>query len=363
MALAMGDVERKLEGRVVFTQLDRPQFGFDVFTVDLPHNLNAIKTFELTVDKRLTDGTSINYNAQFVGTADAKLFLSQKKNHVFTTSESELDEIDAGAETVVFVSERSGSARIHLSAAAKTEKDDALRRLSMGPLKGIAGFFFDRPVINKERVFFVSTQEKPAHKPIASWCAVYSTCLRTGDTVRLTPQGVTDFSPSISPSGKGMAVASYGVTKEWEVVFKEDLADLYVFDAEDGSGRKMVAENGGWPSWADENTIYFHRRAPDGFWSIYRLNLLDAQSKSFIPFTAVMNPEIHHYNPFISADSLKLGFHRFRGEEAPDADTVVPFLEPVESPIPTLALQRINGYFPTFSPDASLVAKTAGFMS
>ncbi|KAH9330697.1 hypothetical protein KI387_002805, partial [Taxus chinensis] len=101
MALAMGDVERKFEGRVVFTQLDRPQFGFDVFTVDLPHNLNAIKTFELTVDKRLTDGTSINYNAQFVGAADAKLFLSQKQNHVFTTSESELDEIDAGAETVV----------------------------------------------------------------------------------------------------------------------------------------------------------------------------------------------------------------------------------------------------------------------
>ncbi|KAH9295912.1 hypothetical protein KI387_039500, partial [Taxus chinensis] len=117
---------------------------------------------------------------------------------------------------------------------------------------------------------------------------------------------------------------------------------------------------GGWlQSWADESTVYFHRRAEDGWWSIYRLNLdqavppeqitppsveaftpcasatgnwiavatrrpeskfkhieiFDLQSRSFIPVTASINPQIHHYNPFVSPDSLRVGFHRFRGED------------------------------------------------
>ncbi|KAH9330702.1 hypothetical protein KI387_002810 [Taxus chinensis] len=293
---------------------------------------------------------------------------------------------------------------IHLSVAAKTEKDDDLRRVSMGPLKGVAGFFFDRPIINNGRVFFVSTREKPAHKPIASWSAVYSTCLRTGNTVRLTPQGVADFSPSISPSGKRMAVASYGVTREWEVAYKEDLqTDLYVFDTEDGSGRKIVAGHGGMAElggrkynllpqtgsrrvvehiqtqtfWMQKYPIRPERITPPSVHGFHSLRFphgeLDSRrhSQSGDQVQAISRfstcsrnrlflsrpPSIQRFIttiPFLSADSLKLGFHRFRGEDAPNADTVVPFLERVESPIPTLALQRINGFFPAFSPDASL---------
>ncbi|KAH9326727.1 hypothetical protein KI387_006905, partial [Taxus chinensis] len=51
-----------------------------------------------------------------------------------------------------------------------------------------------------------------------------------------------------------------------------------------------------------------------------------------------------------------MGFHRFRGEDAKDADMVVPFLECVESPIPKLELHRINGSFSVFSSDGSLIA-------
>ncbi|KAH9331604.1 hypothetical protein KI387_003712, partial [Taxus chinensis] len=45
----------------------------------------------------------------------------------------------------------------------------------------------------------------------------------------------------------------------------------------------------------------------------------------------------------------------FRGEDAEDIDTVVPFLERVESPIPKLKLHKINSSFPAFSPDGSLI--------
>ncbi|GLJ17707.1 hypothetical protein SUGI_0308960 [Cryptomeria japonica] len=397
----MAVVERKLEGQVVFSEIGRTHYGFDVFTIDLPRDLNEVKSVKLK-DKRLTDGRSVNYNAQFVAIEDIKLFL-RHQDHDFAKSELEINDEE---ESLVFVSERTGSARIHLSAAIKTEEDNSSRRVTVGSLKEVGGFFFDRPLVNNGKVFFVSTREKPAYQAIGSWSAVYSTSLKTGATVRLTPPGVTDFSPSISPSGKWLMVASYGKTREWEMKHIEDLqTDLYVFSADDGSNRRMVAEWGGWPSWADENTVYFHRRAEDGWWSIYRLNLLDGaiqpkritppsvhaftpcashtgnwiavatrrpetkfrhieifdlQSKSFIPVTASTNPEIHHYNPFVSPDSSKLGFHRFRGEDAQEGDTMIPFLEHVESPIATLTMQRINGFFPTFSPDGSLIAFNPG---
>lgn len=51
--------------------------------------------------------------------------------------------------------------------------------------------------------------------------------------------------------------------------------DLYVFKAEDGSQRRMVINNAGWPTWADEDTVYFHRKAEDGWWSIFKVNVSD----------------------------------------------------------------------------------------
>lgn len=59
---------------------------------------------------------------------------------------------------------------------------------------------------------------------------------------------------------------------------REDKAlnlDLYVFKAEDGSQRRMVIKNIGWPAWADESTVYFHRLAEDGWWSIFKVNVSD----------------------------------------------------------------------------------------
>jgi hypothetical protein len=51
--------------------------------------------------------------------------------------------------------------------------------------------------------------------------------------------------------------------------------DLYIFRAEDGSQRRLVLRNGGWPSWADSSTVFFHRVAEDGWWSIFKVNPFD----------------------------------------------------------------------------------------
>ena len=83
----------------------------------------------------------------------------------------------------------------------------------------------------------------------------------------------------------------YGLTKDFVVVVDEgewvmaasqqgriwdgnrhDLhTDLYAFNAVDGANRRLVVKNGGWPSWADDNTVFFHRQSEDGWWSVYKI--------------------------------------------------------------------------------------------
>jgi Tol biopolymer transport system component len=55
----------------------------------------------------------------------------------------------------------------------------------------------------------VSTTE-PAEAPRRSWAAVFITHLPSGATRRLTPRGVADFSPVVSPSGEWTAAVSPG---------------------------------------------------------------------------------------------------------------------------------------------------------
>lgn len=69
---------------------------------------------------------------------------------------------------------------------------------------------------------------------------------------------------------------------EWEIEALN--LDLHVFKAEDGSERRMVIKNAGWPTWADESTVYFHRVADDGWWSIFRVNVSQQGLTPFIPY-------------------------------------------------------------------------------
>lgn len=60
---------------------------------------------------------------------------------------------------------------------------------------------YDRPSFAGSRVVYVSTKD-PIGIPRQSSTAVFSTDVKTGATNRLTPVGVTDYSPAASPSGK-----------------------------------------------------------------------------------------------------------------------------------------------------------------
>lgn len=264
----------------------------------------------------------------------------------------------------------------------------------------------DRPSLVGEYLVYVSTHEDSGVAR-TSWAAVYSTQLSTGLTRRLTPYGVADFSPAVSPSGVWTAVASYG-EKGWDGEVEELGTDIYVFSTQNGSSRVKVVEHGGWPSWADESTFYFHRRGEDGWWSVYRailpengllsvdsvvtervtppgihsftpaasvsdktfiavatrrpdsefrhIELFDVVSKSFKAVTQLVSPLAHHLNPFISSDSSRVGYHRCRGVGNNGRSSPDLFLENIESTKPGVSLLRIDGSFPSFSPDGSRIA-------
>lgn len=245
-----------------------------------------------------------------------------------------------------------------------------------------------------------------------SWSALYYSNLDAPNKniTRLTPRGVVDYSPAVSFSGKFVAVASYG-SRSWGGEFHELSTDIVVFSESDPDNRVVVCERGGWPSWSGDSKIYFHRQADDGWWSIFQIilpknldlsgfssapirvtppgvhcftpaamhdgkriavatrrrnknyrhiEIFDIESKTFSAVTELVNPSLHHYNPFVSLDSSLLGYHRFRGETG-RGERTIPHLDPVMSPINALRMLRLNGSFPAFSTAGDLIAFNQDF--
>lgn len=356
------------KGTVVFTTVGRPNYGFDLFTLQLEPTLGS--------EVQVTDGLSINFNGQFLD-----------DNHSF-----------------VFTSERSGSSRIYLTRPG-LPKPETLPSVP-------ASLFHDRPIIKNQVLYFISAHNQP-DRSFKSWSALYSTSLdakENKEPTRLSPYGSVDYSPAASLSGKFLAVSSYG-SRPWGGEFQELNTDIVVFEASQPNNRVVVCKQGGWPSWCCDSSIYFHHQADDGWWSIFRVDfpgnldfsgypisptritppglhcftpaalhdgkrivvatrqkgmkyrhieLFNVDSKTFLPITESLNPKFHHYNPFVSPDSKFIGYHRFRGESA-RGEMTIPNLEPVTSPIKNLRMVRLNGSFPSFSPDADLIAFNPGF--
>ncbi|KEH40612.1 uncharacterized protein [Medicago truncatula] len=354
-------------GTIVFSTIGRAQYGFDVFYTNLKNHSNH--------DHCLTDGISINFNAQFT---------------------------DDDQKTIVFVSERTGSPRFYLSKLGNEPE------LLPSPLNAV---FLDRPTIRNGKLYFVSTHEQP-NELFKSWTAVYSTAINSAGTstfTRLTPYGVVDYSPAVSLTGSLIAVASYG-TRRWNGEIRELETEIVVFEESVPENRVVVSERGGWPTWLGDSTLFFHKIAEDGWWSIFRIDLPDTnlngfpvpsvrvtppglhcftpvamhdgnhialatrrresdfrhieifnlETQTFQKITETINPNFHHYNPFISRDSCYLGYHRFRGESS-QGESTYPHLDPVKSLDPNIQLLRLNGSFPSFSPNGDFIAFNHGF--
>ncbi|PKU85646.1 uncharacterized protein LOC110100297 [Dendrobium catenatum] len=387
---------------IVFTTLGRSLYCFDIFaTLISPSSSQA--------ELQLTDGVSVNYNGFFPSSPSSLISLFN-----LSSSSSRTNNIEG----LIYVTERSGYSTIYLdiypSSSSPSNRRETLElrtRLHFALLPEHDGLpsvsMKDRPSLSGDRLIFVSTHE-PSHSPRQSWAAVYSTHLPTGSTTRLTPDDIADFSPAVSPSGRWTAVASSG-ERGWTGEVQELNTDIYVFKTSDGSARTLVVEHGGWPCWADDSTIYFHRKSSDEWWSVYRaalsthgdapllisieritppgfhaftpavsaaapgliavatrrassqfrhielIDLRDGNINAYIEVTRVISPNAHHFNPFFSPDARRIGYHRCRGSRNGGNPPLL--LENLKSLKPeTFSLFRIDGSFPSFSPDGRQIA-------
>lgn len=394
---------------IIFATLgSRTMYSFDTFT--LPLDSNSASVSEL----RLTDGHSLNFNGHFPTSVSSNLMQNEK------------EEEESPAIHLVYSTEREGVSTIYLDiiynfnsarreilqdSTESTHRVDRVqipllgRELSKNNSYGGVSMK-DRPNLVGDSLIYVSTHENPGVSR-TSWAAVYSTQLVTGLTRRLTPYGVADFSPAVSPSGVWTAVASLG-HKGWDGEVEELGTDIYVFLTRDGSKRVKVVEHGGWPSWADDFTLYFHRRGDDGWWSIYKailptnsqfsvdsvlthrvtppglhsftpsasttnknliavatrrpgsdyrhIEIFDLEAKEYKELTRPVTPNAHHFSPFFSPDSKRVGYHKCRGSTQGIHSEKALFLENLRSPTPEISLFRVDGSFPSLSPDGNRVA-------
>ncbi|MQM04398.1 hypothetical protein Taro_037200 [Colocasia esculenta] len=360
-------------GTIVFTTVGRCDYGFDVFSVPVGGP---------PAEARHTDGFSVNFNGQFVEDGD-------------------------DGDAVAFASERSGAICPFLT---RLDSQDPPKPLPHFP----ESLFHDRPVVRKGVIYFASAHEEPSDGPFRSWSAVYSARVDEPKAApkRLTPLGDADFSPAVSASGELVAVSTYG-SGHWKGDFHELETEVVVFQASDPAKRVAISGGrGGWPAWSGDSTVFFHRVTEDGWWSVFQVDLapdalapagpprrvtppglhaftpaaaagggrwiavatrrrgrefrhvelFDLETGEFQPVTELVNPNLHHYNPFLSRSGHRLGYHRFRGESAPGV-SVIPNLERVASAVSGLRMLRVHGSFPSFSPGRDLIAMNGDFQS
>jgi len=76
----------------------------------------------------------------------------------------------------------------------------ALREAGLGNAAAPKASLNDRPSMNGDRIIFVSTEEDIGIRA-QGWNAIFSLDFKTSVTKRLTPPGVTDYSPAVSSPG------------------------------------------------------------------------------------------------------------------------------------------------------------------
>ncbi|XP_078165389.1 uncharacterized protein LOC144560110 [Carex rostrata] len=407
-------------GCIAFFATYRPPVPLDIFSCPVEP-----KSFEDELS--LTDGQSYNYNCQVIPPAALKTIIKHPK----LASEAKEADVDSGHLTgLIFVSERDNNLETLHIALCLAEQPPKVKIFSLADIYGTdsfngvrledsgcfgGGYQMGSCTID-HFLIYVSTKE-PVKLRRSPWNVVYKTNLKTGETTRITPQGEFDLSPSVSPSGKRIAVASFA-GKGWHGAIEDLETDIYVMNIDEsnlGWERKRVIVNGGWPTWGSENVLFFHRKeyadakkekpiawrvfrhdinanktiavTPDKFHAVtpaainetkvavatmrlksefkdertedqYRhIEIFDINMLDKpIQITRKINPKADHFNPFIIDKGNRIGYHRCSFNSCKINSLVGKDFDKIQSPHKDVGLFRVSGAFPTFSTDGKKLA-------
>ncbi|XP_078165999.1 uncharacterized protein LOC144560637 [Carex rostrata] len=406
-------------GSIAFFTTYRPPVPLDIFSFPVKPSLEKDEL-------NLTDGKSYNYNCQVIPPAALKTIISRPK----LASEATEADIDSGHLTgFVFVSERDNNLEtLHISLCLRgkqpkvfsladvygTDSFHGVRLEDSGCIGG--GYVIDSHTMD-HFLIYVSTKE-PVQARRCPWTVVHKTNLRTGETERLTPPGKFDLSPSVSPSGKKIAVASFQ-GKAWDGEIEDLQTDIYVMNVDkshSGLGRQRLIVNGGWPTWGSENILFFHRKEYYGSkpkdptaWRVFRFDIstgetipvtpkeFDAVTPAAINETEVavatirmkseftdkrvetqyrhieifdttaagqsklitknIRPTCDHFNPFVIDGGKRIGYHCCNNiGRCQKKGDITKHFNKLQSPVKDVGLFRVSGVFPTISTDGSKLA-------
>lgn len=268
---------------------------------------------------------------------------------------------------VAFISERDGNMEIY---SMNPDGSDPKRLTNHFALD-------DHPTWSPDgkQLVFTSTRQ-PAERPGQSWNALYVMNDDGSGLKRLSPPGVTDYSPAWSPGKGHIAFVSAGLGI---CIMKPD-----------GSERRIVAKEGGWPTFAGNGEwLYFHRRH-EGHWGIWQVRLDGSGLQRLTPadldvctpsgsaapgrlavavlrktgrqielldvaagtLTAVTEEPTDHWNPSLSADGEKVFYHK--ATPGPVGPRVELWGTPPDTELQLLRI--VDGMFPSFSPDGKRLA-------
>ncbi|KAL5722281.1 hypothetical protein ACHQM5_005819 [Ranunculus cassubicifolius] len=389
--------ELKKRGSIAFFSTYRPPVPLDIFS------------WSEKGESPLTDGKSYNYNGQAIPQEALKKLIKRPK----LTSQGTKEDVKPGHLTgMIFVSERDDYLEtLHIGLRVD---DNPPEVFSLADVFGDSVFggvrMEDSGCIAGDFLIYVTTKD-PALYRREPWTSVYKTNLVTGETSRLTPPGNADLSPSVSRSGKQIAVASFQAKAGWQGEIEDLQTDIFVMNVEKPFKRRLIVENGGWPTWGiSENIIFFHRKKDkeifgegvEEFWGVYRVDISTGDVKRMTPvnfksmtpaaindttvavatireksdfaderkvdqyrhieifdttrgpeestrITQNTTPDADHFNPFVIKGSEIIGYHRCKKLIQTRYDTL-------KSPLSDVELFRVSGVFPTFKKDGSKLA-------
>ncbi|KAJ4745205.1 DPP6 N-terminal domain-like protein [Rhynchospora pubera] len=405
-------------GSIAFFTTYRPPVPLDIFCCPVPPSSSEDEF-------PLTDGLSYNSNGQAIPPAVLKTILRRPN---FASEAIEAD-IESGRLTgLIFVSERENHLETLQIALRFNDSPPEVKVFSLADVYGAdsfngvrmedSGCFGGGYKVGSEIVdhslIYVSTKE-PVQDRRSPWTVVYKTNLSTGETERLTPPGKFDLNPSVSQSGKKIAVASFE-GKAWDGEVEDLQTDIYVMNVEkspSGLGRKRVIVNGGWPTWGGDKFIFFHRKVGE-VWGVFRFNISTHETIRVTPeevnavtpaavdetrvavavfkekvgkleniglskernekqirhieifdiivpekseqITQKIRPRVDHYNPFVIDGGKRIGYHRCNVGLLQNRDEIQRNFHEFQSPVEDVGLFRVSGAFPTISKDGSKLA-------